>query len=179
MESKTREKRSAWFWGLFVMALFGINLTIAVMAIVLASGDPSFGPMPGYGDHGVDWQTRKEQLQRSADMQWRVVATRIPSRDGLPCHGLQLDVADRDGTPIVGCQGNVRLYHFAHIRGLTRVGLSEVVDHPGRYVAAVDVSRPGKWQVELSLTRGEGLEYFADQTYDWFDSAALNEVPHD
>lgn len=174
------ERRSAWFWTLFVLALFSVNLTVAAFAIVMASGDPSFRPVPSYGDHGIDFQARKTLLEKSDELGWKVQLERVAKSNETPdAMWLQIDLFDRDGKPVLECQGSAKVYHFARVRDVHESSIVADPQHPGRYFADVDLSRKGRWQVELDIKRSASEGFLFDKTVDWFEVDSKLGAKHD
>jgi hypothetical protein len=81
LDSKALERRSARFWSLFVLALMSINLLVALVAIVIAIGDPSFQPMPSYGAKSIDWEAKSncncDPMRWGGRLVWNATATEM------------------------------------------------------------------------------------------------------
>lgn len=140
-----------------------INLSIALIAIVIAVGDPSFKPIPSYGENGVDWEAQKKLQERSDALGWMVRVER-----GSPHDGIHIRLTDRSGEPVTGASGNVRAYHFTRAGEAVTAKVIESDTQPGLYIAAVDVSKDGRWQITLSLEGTEGEEFFWDHDVEWY-----------
>lgn len=139
-----------------------INLGVAAMAIWMAVGDPSFRPMPEYGEHAIDWQARKNLQSRSDALNWK---TNV-ERSAIP-QGIVVQLADANGDPVVGCTGSIHAYHFTRANAHRKVHVVPVADRPGIYLAPMDVSLDGRWQVTVELKRGADEKFFLDRTMDW------------
>jgi nitrogen fixation protein FixH len=165
MESdlKSRERRSARFWSMFLLALMSVNLLMALIAIVVAVGDPSFKPVPSYGEHAVDWETRKRLQAQSDALGWTVRAERSESNDGI-----EVTLVDSLGDPVAGARGTLQAYHFTRADQATTVPLTESTDFPGRYFAKVNAAKHGRWQLAVQLTRGKEEQFLWDQTVEWY-----------
>jgi hypothetical protein len=156
------ERRAARFWLFFILGLMGINLAVAGMAIVMAVGDPSFRPMPEYGEHSIDWQVRKQMLADSVALGWKMELQRSRSPDGL-----SLRLVDAKGMPVTGAKGSVHAYHFTRANEHVKVPLSESDREPGSYFAPLDLARDGRWQVSVDLQRSAAERFVSDQAMDW------------
>jgi hypothetical protein len=40
---------------------------------------------------------------------------------------------------------------------------------PGVYRIAIDVSKAGRWQVDLDIQADDGRHFWSEQTLNWFD----------
>lgn len=160
--SKTTEQRAARFWTFFILGLMGINLGIAAMAIWISIGDPSFRPMPEYGEHAIDWQARKNLQSQSDSLNWKTSVER-----SLMPPGIIVQIVDANGDPVVGCTGSIHAYHFTRANAHRRVDVAPVADRSGVYLAPMDVSLDGRWHVTIELVRGPDEKFFLDRTMDW------------
>ena len=160
--SKITERRAARFWTLFIVGLMGINLGVAAIAIWMAAGDPSFRPMPEYGEHAIDWQARKNLQAQSDALNWKTSVER-----SLTPQGIVIQMEDANGEPVVGCTGSIHAYHFTRANAHQKVNVSPVPDRPGLYLAPMDVSLDGRWQVTVELERGPEEKFFLDRAMEW------------
>ncbi|MFN7628044.1 MAG: FixH family protein [Pirellula sp.] len=160
--SKITERRAARFWTSFILGLMAINLGVAAMAIWMAVGDPSFRPMPEYGEHAIDWQARKNLQSRSDALNWK---TNV-ERSAIP-QGIVVQLVDANGDPVVGCTGSIHAYHFTRANAHQKVKVAPVADRPGCYIAPMDVSLDGRWQVTIELERAPDEKFFLDRTMEW------------
>lgn len=174
------ERRAARFWWFFIFALMGINLAMAVAAIVLSAGDPSFRPMPEYGEHAVDWQSRKTQLEASSRLGWQLQVERhLGAAQGDPVAGddskqagaeqasVRIQLRDAQGVPIQGATGTLGAYHLTRVSEFRTAALEPIEVEPGGYKADINVSRDGKWQLSIDLRDGNGQAFVWQQVVDW------------
>lgn len=163
-----QERNAAVTWTIFIIALMGINLVVAGFAVVMAVKDPSFKPMPSYGDQSVDWQTRKDQLQATEKLGW--VTTM--QRDNSTGKAVSVQIVDSKGIPVTGCSGTLKLYHFTRVNLATTAALSEDSKNPGNYIATADVQRDGLWHVELDVSRSSSERCVVEKDVEWGGVAA-------
>lgn len=161
--AKMQERRSARFWTAFILALMAIDLLVAVFAIVFAVGDPSFQPVPSYGESGVDWETTKKLQAESDALGWKASVERSLERDAI-C----VSLSDPQGEPVTGAIGNLQAYHFTRAGDAVTVPAIESETQPGLYIATTDVSKDGRWQVTVRLTRGEKESFRWDHDVEWY-----------
>lgn len=159
----SQERRSARFWGFFIVALMGVNLLVAIVAMVIAVGDPSFRPMPSYGKHAVDWETQKQLQSRSDALGWTARVERTSEPEGI-----RLLLTDASGRAVSGATGKVQAYHFTRANESVTVPITESTEHPGEYKAVFDASRDGRWQVTLNLSRGTEEVFLWDHVMEWY-----------
>jgi hypothetical protein len=146
---KISERRSRRFWVCLVLAFFSMDIAIATIAIAMATRDPSFRPMPDYGQNNVSWEHRHQERLASNKLGWILDLSPVePQRKAI-----RILAVDRSGNPIVGAIGKLSAYHFARVTEMTRTDIIEVT--PGEYEAAVDCAREGMWKIELRLQNGD------------------------
>ena len=143
------ERKSRRFWVLLILAFFSMDIAIATIAIFMATRDPSFRPMPDYGDQNVSWEERHQERLQSSKLGWTVNISPVePTRDAMT-----ISAKDRFGNPVTGASGILSAYHFTRVTELTRSKMVEVA--PGQYESAIDCSRNGMWKIELRLDNGD------------------------
>ena len=151
------ERKSRRFWVCLVLAFFSMDIAIATIAIAMATRDPSFRPMPDYGQSNVSWEERHQERLASSKLGWTVTMTPVePDRKAI-----RIVAHDSSGNIVVGAMGKLTAYHFARVTELTRAEVVEVT--PGEYQAAVDCSRDGMWKIELRLQSGEDRFLFDNE----------------
>lgn len=160
---KNKERRSARFWSFFLLALMAVNLLVALIAIVIAIGDPSFQPIPSYGGNAVDWESYRELQARSDALGWQARLARTEMRDGI-----RLRLTDPRGNPVLGAAGTVQAYHFTRAGQSVTVPWTESSEEPGSYFAELDVAKDGRWQVTVKLSRGETDTFLWDKQVEWY-----------
>lgn len=158
-----QERNAAVMWTLFIIALMGINLVVAGFAVVMAVKDPSFKPMPSYGDQSVDWQTQKDLLVASEKLGWTTTIT----RDDSTGRSVSVLISDATGKPASGCNGSLKLYHFTRVNLATTAKLTEDLNQPGIYRAEVDVQRDGLWHIELDVSRSQSERFVVEKDVEW------------
>lgn len=161
--TKSQERKSARFWGVFILALLAINLMMAVFAIVVAVGDPSFRPMPSYGEHAIDWESQKQLQAKSDALGWQAKIERNADGTGFRCA-----LSDRNGQPISGAAGEALVYHFTRANEAEHVPLKESPSEKGVYVGTIDTSKDGHWQIRMELQRDDQERFFFDHEVEWY-----------
>jgi nitrogen fixation protein FixH len=160
------ERRAARFWLFFILGLMAVNLAVAVVAIFMASRDPSFRPMPNYGEQAVDWQSHRRLLEQSEKLGWQLQLERA-MRGATGTSVMEFRLKDREGVPISDAIGTAQAYHFTRVDQNTVVDVIPVSEEPGLYRVPMDVSRDGKWQVAIDLRRGNSERFVHEEVMDW------------
>jgi nitrogen fixation protein FixH len=163
MVSKNVERTSRRFWVLLILGFFGLDLSIAVIAISMAAGDPSFRSIPGYGERAVAWNERQQQQDEWRETGYVITFERI-STDLSPKR-LRIHLTDSASQPVPGLSGHVRLFHYTRVASQFVAQLKE--QSPSIYVAEVDVSKDGLWNIEVEwlTSNGKKLWYQAEQRW--------------
>ncbi len=141
------ERSSRRFWITVVLAFFSLDISIAVVAIVMAAGDPSFRPMPDYGDQSVAWEVHHQERLSSEKLGWSVAVSPVePDRQAI-----EFVVLDRGRLPVTGASGTASAYHLTRVGDQQHSAVEEI--EPGRYQARIDCQRLGLWKIELHMLR--------------------------
>jgi nitrogen fixation protein FixH len=143
----SQERRSRVFWITFILGFFALDISIAVIAIVMAAGDPSFRPMPDYGDRSVAWEVHHQERISSEKLGWSVSVSAVePDRQTV-----DFIIVDRAGASVEGGSGDASGYHLTRVAEQQHSKLTEI--EPGRYRASLNCQRPGLWKLDLRLNR--------------------------
>ena len=149
------------FWICVICGFFAIDFTIAAIAISMAAGDPSFRSIPGYGERAVAWDVRQERKSASRNLGWKVEVKRVaPNRNAS-----EVIVRDAANDPVTGCKGSIQMFHFTRVADQLRGELTEI--EPGVYRASIDVSKPGRWQMDLEIHAEGKRDFWDEQTLNW------------
>lgn len=161
-----RERNSKRFWVCVICGFFSLDFSIAAIAISMAAGDPSFRSIPGYGERAVAWDVRQKRKAISNKLGWKIEVQPVePLRDAI-----EIRVFDDSNQPIAGCTGSLRLFHFTRVAEQFECDLIEM--EPGRYLAKVDVTKNGRWQLEMEIRGDDNQSFWVEQTLDWFDASS-------
>lgn len=160
-----RERSAMRFWVCVICGFFAIDFIVAAVAISMAAGDPSFRSIPGYGERAVAWDVRQGRKRSSQDLQWKVTVQRAePRRDAI-----EILIRNAANEPVTGCTGVVRMFHFTRVADQHR---GEIVEtEPGTYRANIDVSKPGRWQLDLEIHADGDRNFWDEQIVNWFDDS--------
>jgi nitrogen fixation protein FixH len=154
---------------MFIFGFFALDIAIAVIAISMAAGDPSFRSIPGFGERSVAWDQRRALKEAWNNQGWQVRVSRVaPKMDGI-----EIVIKSESGEPVSGCTGYVTLFHFTRVARQFRETLIEV--EPGLYRASVDVAKPGMWNMEIDLLSPSQEPCWFEQSFDWREPQSTTE----
>lgn len=150
-----------YLWPAVVVALLGGHITICLVAVALATGDPSVAIEPDYYQKAVDWD--KTQLAKLASDQlgWSTLLTVSPESDPLGNRLVKVIINDPMGQPVTGLLCDMMLYHRARSNDRQSLQLSE--SESGVYIGKSPIRREGFWEFRLVANR-------FDQNYLWEES---------
>ncbi|MEQ1825239.1 MAG: FixH family protein [Pirellula sp.] len=155
------ERTSRRFWVLLILGFFGMDLSIAIIAIAMAAGDPSFRAIPGFGERSVAWDERRALSENWQKQNWTLdVSRRSPGSDAV-----EFSLRSEDGQPVTGCSGNVKVFHYTRVAEQSTASVDEVA--PGIYVAPLNVAKPGMWNVEFDLFTMDTKHCWTERSFDW------------
>jgi len=171
IEVAKRERNSRRFWVLIILGFFSLDIGIAVIAISMAAGDPSFRSIPGFGERAVAWDQRQALKEVWDNQGWDIHVTRVaPKLDAV-----EIVLLSVNGEPVSGCTGTVTMFHYTRVAQQFRSSLTEI--ESGRYRALIDVSKPGMWNMEIDMLTPNQEKCWFEQSFDWSEvmSSTANE----
>jgi nitrogen fixation protein FixH len=155
--------KAAWIWGSVVVAFLVLQLVIGGAAFRLAGGDPSVAVMPDYHQRALNWDDELARRSRSDSLRWRATVHYGRPVDGAS-RQVTIRVADADGLAITG--GGAELLFFHHTRAADVMTMPLAERDPGEYVATLPIVKPGLWDLEFTLARGEDERFLDRRTID-------------
>jgi nitrogen fixation protein FixH len=155
-----QEKSSRRFWVLFVLGFFAIDLTIAVIAISMAAGDPSFRSIPGFGERSVHWDERQQKQKLLEELGWSIELDSAQSNK----KELRLHILDRNGKHVEGVQLQITLFHYTRVAEQQKI---LCVEKDGYYTADAKLHKPGMWNMDIDGETADGKKIWSQQTLRW------------
>jgi len=143
-------------WGLVVVGLLCAHVSGMILAVRIATGDPTFTSVPDYYQRAVAWDDQAAAQRASDALGWQAEVTSSALGDRLV-----VVVRDAHGAPVDGLVGVVSAYHHARTRDVYDAPLTARGD--GTYFAAIGVGAPGAWQVALRAERGDEVFVLATE----------------
>ena len=161
-EQNRLNRRAAWRWGGLVVAFLAGQIAVGVVAVVLATGDPSFAVVPDYHEKAMRWDDAVRAQAASDQLGWRadIIASASPDLQGN--RTLVVTLRDRHGEAVDDAVVRVRAFH--HARAGEPVA-GECRPHGGGgYSCVLPMNRLGLWQVELVATRDADERFLLSET---------------
>ncbi len=162
-EQSFRYRRAAWLWGSFVVAFLGGQVAMGVVAVILATGDPSFAVVPDYHEKAMHWDDSTRRQTQSDNLHWTASTRLSGAADALGQRMLVVTLTSDENEPIGDAVVDIRAFHHARAGTPTEVTLRS--HHDGHYSAAIPMERDGLWQIEMSAARGDD-RFLLSQTID-------------
>lgn len=139
-------------WPTLIIAALGGNLILGAVMIRVAAGDTHFAVEPDYYRKAVGWDSTMAQADRNNVLGWHAVPSLGAIRAGAN-DTLAITLRTDAGVAVTGAKVTIEAMPVAYANEVVRAALA--ADHePGRYVAAVPMSRAGLWEVRLRAVRG-------------------------
>ncbi|MCC6428945.1 MAG: FixH family protein [Phycisphaerales bacterium] len=146
-------RRRFFAWPMPVFLLIGLNVAIVAITIYAAASDPATATEPDYYAKAL----RFDQVIRQRETNSRLAWLLTPAFEGSPTGAsvsLRIHLADQAGKPIPDAL--ITSVCFANTRSAERqeLTLSPIASSPGDYTAPIRITRPGLWQLRMSVLRG-------------------------
>jgi nitrogen fixation protein FixH len=132
----------------------GIQFVAGVITVLLAVGDPTVAIIPNYYQKGLEWDSRKRNLDRFDQLGWQAVVTVDPVNHSVEQRTVSLSVISATGVPVQDLRVSARVFH--HARGRQIYQLKFVQRQPGHYHGSTELLPAGLWQVDLLLEGDHG-----------------------
>ena len=150
----SRFTRPEFVWPAAVVSLllFGVGLTFGVLYFARSDGGAQV--IGDYYRQGVAWDSVAAVRDRAAQLGWQVQVTisAQPGSDGR--RTVETTVTDSTGAGIEGLRLEIRLFSPAIDRPVASTGA--VDEGLGRYRTALQIDRPGLWDIEVAGLTAEG-----------------------
>lgn len=149
----TARRRGAW-WPLGLAAALAASAALNIGFAIVANRDASFAVEPDYYRKSLEWDRTMAQEAAGRALGWTVEVVGEPALERGLLH-VVAQLRDRGGQGVDGCVVELEARHRARAREPvigTLAGRSG-----GRYAAALPLSRPGLWDLRVTVRRGEVL----------------------
>ncbi|TWT82665.1 FixH [Planctomycetes bacterium CA13] len=150
--------RAALRWGGFVVGLLTLQVIVGVVAIILATNDPSAAVLPDYYDKALHWDNQKEAEAASRELGWKFTLLAMQEGDKT---GIQGQLKDGDGSPISIASGTLELYHHSRASQIDKITLPP--SSQGTFGISGCLPQDGLWQANLDVTDANGKRFVNSQ----------------
>ena len=143
------------FWALVPVMLLGSSVLLYMVIVPFMTSDPSHAVVPDYEGRAANWDAVTAQRRANAQLGWNL-RVRAPhgTRTDAPLK-LLIEVTDREGREIDGAAVSGVALHVA--RAATRFDFAAVSREGGHYEAEIDSARPGIWEIDVTVRRGDEI----------------------
>jgi len=144
-------RKKGWQWPWIVGGLMAVVVGANLILLYVATSDPSFAVEENYYQKGLDWDSKRAQDRRNAELGWSleldVARTRSP--DGTIVVTARL--IDDEGRPISDASIHLETFHNARAAYILEGDLE--VNGEGSYSVTLPMRRPGLWEFRFEVTR--------------------------
>ncbi|MFG0263003.1 MAG: FixH family protein [Novipirellula sp. JB048] len=163
-------RNAALRWGGFVVGMLSLQIAIGVIAVMLATGDPSVAVVPDYYQKSLAWDAQRESENASRQLGWTLTLVPIADPDGA---SLRAFLKDAEGEPVAIRSGTLRLFHHARGGDIQTVSLSPNAE--GLIVLDGCFAVDGLWQVEIEVLSDQDERFIDSQ--DMFVNQTQRSLP--
>jgi nitrogen fixation protein FixH len=151
-------------WAYIFIGLLTFHAGSMIAMVIVATSDPSFAVEPNYYEQALNWNSAAEQSAQNQRLGWSAaVATgdlTSPAGGDAPARELRVTLTDQEGRPLDGAVVHVECFH--HARSGDRTSAQLAAAGGGLYAASLPLTRPGLWEVRITVERGP--ERFTQRT---------------
>jgi nitrogen fixation protein FixH len=149
------ERKARRFWVSLIVGLLGLQVFGGVVAIYLATSDPSVAVIPNYYQAGLDWDVKRRNLNQMKLLGWTTDVLVEPEDVELRQRMIMVQVRAQQDAPVGDLRVTAQIFHHARGSEIHRLIFDET--SPGNYVAITRLTQPGLWQVDLVLEGDHGI----------------------
>ena len=144
-----RRRRGGNRWALIVVALLITHASAMIIAVLIATGDPSFAVVPDYYQKALSWDQRRAALRGSDSLGWTLVLKPGSVVDERRRRLVVAELHDAQGQPVAEPRLTLSYYHYSHGGQPGEAVLPST--GPGRFAATIPMRWPGTWHVEATV----------------------------
>jgi nitrogen fixation protein FixH len=141
----------AWPGAIVALLLLGIGSAFTIL--IASRSDGGAQVIENYYERAVDWDAEADRQAASARLGWTLHIQVASVANGNPLRDVEATVRDREGTPVAGLVGTLRLSRPQHARPVAELPLAPVPDQPGSYRQAMPIDAPGLWDFQILARR--------------------------
>lgn len=145
-------RRAEWLWPMIIVGLLLMNVTIVVVTVVLAAGDPSAAVEPDYYAKALAFEGTMKQREANSRLGWMAEPTLRTATDARTPE-LVVRLTDRDHKPLTGAR--VTITAFPSARSGERQSLTAAPTSSGQYTTPIRIARGGIWIIRIVATLGD------------------------
>ncbi len=160
-EEQQQERRAKWIWGGIIAGFFIVQFSMSIVAIVLATSDPTHAVIPNYHQQAMEHDKVLSERQASERLGWKWAIQLETHSSTSPTHTFTVQIHDAHDEPVRNAQVSIELWHHARGNQRQRVRLAEETHQPGVYRGTARLGRTGIWQIDLDVLREN--QHFMDR----------------
>jgi len=134
-------------WPGLIFVFIGTTVVVQSATLFYALGDDSFAVVPDYDAKADAWDQHAAEAQASRTLGWSIIPLGSPIVNGVM--SLDLELVGAPGDVI----GGWTAYHNA--KPQQRFTGTVRSDNQGHITLDISDTRPGWWQIEIELSRGQ------------------------
>ncbi|GAA4468263.1 FixH family protein [Novipirellula rosea] len=156
--NRIANRNAAIRWGGLVVGLLTLQVAVGVIAIMLATGDPSAAVLPDYYQKSLDWDNQRSSETASHELGWKIALVPIPGQHNATLQGV---LTDADGEPVRIASGTVHMYHYARAADVKTFSIQ--ANSNGVVVAEDCFPVDGLWQIDIDVTNDQDQRFVHSQ----------------
>lgn len=154
-----RESRARWTWMSLIIAVFALQGSVWIAAIIYTARDPSDAVIHRYDQRALQWNEFAAAQRASRQLAWSCQIEIPAELDPLRRRTVNVVLRDRQDIPISGAKVQIDAFHRARAGQRFSAVLTEV--EAGHYRALLPLTRAGMYCIEIDVRRGND-RFFAD-----------------
>ncbi len=174
-ELKINERRARWTWTFIILGLLGSQLSIGVVAVVLAHQGDSKQIIPNYYQRALAWDDSMAAQRESDKLGWRAELQVSEALDAQGERPITIVLRQHDGSPVLGAQGTLRIYHNKFINQAMDLPVSELSS--GVYRTTAPMHQKGVWQFALRMQQGDSAPFIHEREWDLTEERSHGDNP--
>jgi len=141
-------------WPIAMSLVLATTVGVNLFVYRLAASDPSMAVEPDYYNKAVHWDDELAQRRHNTLLGWQSAITL--SMSGAEGGELRVRLTDSTGAPVEGAAVSAEAFPVARANQVAKVELvANAEGGQGDYAAPLPITRGGRWEVRLAVTRDD------------------------
>lgn len=138
------------FYPGLIVGLLSLSIAMSVGGLYFAMSDGGPEIVPDHYEKSVEYDDFYEARRASIELGWDVEIELDGDRGDLR-------VVDDDGAPVSDLEGSLTFHRPEKAEPVASVPVAEAPDEPGFYRFDDETDRPGTWDLDVELQRGDDV----------------------
>jgi nitrogen fixation protein FixH len=136
-------------WPVIITGALAVHVVASLVVVSIATSDASYAVEENYYQKALHWDDKRAQDRTNDSLGWSIDFSVTPPEKPGEKAILELQLEEREGSPLNGAVASVEAFHNARSGDILRVQLTPAGD--GIYRASFPAERNGRWELRFTV----------------------------